>query len=38
VLAAGTRTTYAKHWRAFIAWCAERELDALPAAPKTIAV
>src|SRR6516162_1070531 len=33
-----TRASYARAWEAFEAWCAERRLQALPAAPETVAV
>src|SRR5690349_2260157 len=36
--AASTRRAYATDWRAFAAWCADRELTALPASPATVAV
>jgi integrase len=33
-----TRDVYARAWASFAAWCAERQLQALPAAQETIAV
>jgi hypothetical protein len=33
-----TREAYARAWEAFEAWCAERQLQALPVAPETVAV
>ena len=36
-LAASTRTSYASAWRQWGAWCRERDIAALPAAPETIA-
>lgn len=33
-----TRIEYAKHWRAFEAWCAARALQALPCEPATLAL
>lgn len=32
----GTRRPYARHWRAFQAWCAEADRSALPAEPATL--
>ena len=36
-LAASTRTSYASAWRQWDAWCRERDIAALPAAPEAIA-
>jgi site-specific recombinase XerD len=36
--AANTRRAYASDWQAFAAWCAGAGLEALPAAPETIAL
>ena len=33
-----TQAAYARAWESFAAWCAERQLQALPAAPETVAV
>jgi integrase len=33
-----TREAYARAWRSFEAWCAKYHLEALPAAPETVAV
>jgi site-specific recombinase XerD len=37
-LAERTREAYARAWETFEAWCAERQLQALPAEPETVAV
>lgn len=34
----GTWAAYRRDWQAFEAWCAERTLEALPAAPATVAL
>jgi len=36
-LAASTRTSYASAWRRWEAWCRERDIASLPAAPEAIA-
>lgn len=36
--ASATRLKYDRDWQAFSAWCAVRQLHALPAAPETLAV
>jgi site-specific recombinase XerC len=33
-----TQEAYARAWKSFEAWCGERQLQELPAAPKTVAV
>lgn len=33
-----TREAYDYHWREFVAWCAQRQVEALPCAPQTLAV
>jgi integrase len=33
-----TQASYARAWESFEAWCAKRQLQALPAAPETVAV
>jgi hypothetical protein len=35
--APSTRRAYHGDWRHFLAWCADRAVDALPAAPETVA-
>jgi len=35
--APATRTAYGSAWRGFAAWCNARDIDALPAAPQTLA-
>lgn len=36
--AANTLRAYRSDWRDFVAWCAERELEPLPATPQTVAL
>ena len=35
--AASTQRVYASDWRLFLAWCAERDIDPLPADPRAVA-